>query len=304
VKTVKQLKITKGMPISKLLAEMREAGVMGSGRLGRASKILKEMVQDKDCTVFMGVAGALVPGGMRQILVDMLRNKYVDCLVTTGATLTHDLVEALGYHHYQGSAHVSDEELHKQGMDRMWDSYMPNNVYEKLEDFFEKNFAEFQKCATVKEFLWKIGSLITDKNSILRAAYEEKIPLFSPGIADSGIGLMVWGRIEKGKKLPIGIFDDISEIIKMSWDSKKSGIIYLGGGMPKNFIQQALQVAKPAVYGVQITTDMPQWGGSSGAELREGISWGKMEPKGNFIDVYCDATIALPLLFASLLEEA
>ncbi len=94
----------------------------------------------------------------------------------------------------------------------------------------------------------------------------------------------------------------MNEIIDISWTSKKNGAIYIVGGLPKNFIQQSLQFSKGADYGIQITTDRPESGGSSGAPLREGISWGKMNPNANFIDVSCDATIALPLIYASIKE--
>ena len=111
---------------------------------------------------------------------------------------------------------------------------------------------------------------------------------------------MIWGRLAEGKELSIDVFDDMKEIIDFAWQSKKSGVIYVGGGLPKNFIQQSLQFSKGANYGVQITTDRVEPGGSSGAPLREGISWGKMEKNADFIDVFCDATIALPLIFGAI----
>ncbi|MFH1211088.1 MAG: deoxyhypusine synthase [archaeon] len=300
MKPVKQMDVKPGMKVSDLVKEMSASGVFGAGRIGRASLIMRKMFDDKDCKVFLGQAGAMVPGGMKNILVDMLKNGHVDVFVTTGATLTHDLVEALGFHHYQGKSGVDDAKLHKEKYDRIYESLMPNEVYEKLEDFFVKNFDELAKCKNIREFLWKVGELTPDKDSILGVCYEKKIPVFCPAIADSGIGLMIWGRIAQGKKISIDAFDDMKEIIDIAWTSKKNGVIYIGGGVPKNFIQQSMQFSKGASYGVQITTDRPEPGGSSGAELREGISWGKMEPDGEFVDVYCDATIALPLIYASL----
>ena len=137
----------------------------------------------------------------------------------------------------------------------------------------------------------------------LKKCYEKKIPIFCPGIADSGIGLMMWGRIVEGKgKTNIDVFDDMKEIIDISWTAKKRGIIYVGGGLPKNFIQQSLQFSKGAEYGIQITTDRTEPGGSSGAPLKEGISWGKMNQNAEFVDVFCDATIALPLIYAAVKE--
>lgn len=300
MKPVKQMNVKPGMKVSELVSEMGSSGVFGAGRIGKASKIMKKMFEDKDCKVFLGLAGAMVPGGMKNIVVDMLEKGHVDVLVTTGANLTHDLVEALGFSHYQGCANVDDAKLHKENYDRIYESFMPNEVYEKLEDFFVKNFDELAKTKNIKEFLWKLGEITPNKKSILKVCYEKKIPVFCPAIADSGIGLMVWGRIAQGKKISIDAFEDMKEIIDIAWTSKKNGIIYIGGGVPKNFIQQSMQFSKGASYGIQITTDRPEAGGSSGAELREGISWGKMNENAEFVDVYCDATIALPLIYTSL----
>ena len=128
MKPVNHVKIDKTLTVNGLVKRMDSAGVLGVGRLGKAVNICEEMIQDKECKVFLGLAGPLVPGGMREIIIDMIENKWVDVVVTTGATLTHDLGEALGYRHYQGSASADDEELHKKGFDRVYDSYMPNKI--------------------------------------------------------------------------------------------------------------------------------------------------------------------------------
>ena len=285
------------MKISELVEQMGEIG-FGAKKINQAALILEEMWKS-EATVFLGVAGAMVPGGMKQIILDLLDR--VDVFVTTGANLTHDLIESLGHHHYQGNEKTGDLELHKKNLDRIYNVYMKNEVYEKLEEFFEKNWNEFNKCKNIKEFLWKIGEL-TEKG-ILRKCYERKIPTFCPAIADSGIGLMVWGRLASGKKLTIDAFDDMKEIIDKAWTAKKRAIIYVGGGTPKNFIQQSLQFSKGADYGIQITTDRPEPGGSSGAPLKEGISWGKMNEKAKFVDVNTDATLALPLILGFVKEK-
>lgn len=303
MKEVVPMKIKPNMKSSELVASMDGMG-FGAGKIAEASKIMKSMFEDKSCRIFFGVAGAMVPSGMKHVILDILDR--TDVFVTTGATLTHDLIEALGEKHYKIEASVegfSDEELNKKGYDRMYNVVMKNKVYEKLEKFFEENFEEFKKCRDIKEFLWKIGELCPGKseNCILKKCYEKKIPLFCPGIADSGIGLMMWGRIVSGKgKTNIDVFADMNDIIDLSWTAKKTGVIYIGGGLPKNFIQQSMQFSKGADYGIQITTDRMEPGGSSGAPLVEGVSWGKMKPKGNFVDVFCDATIALPLIYSSI----
>lgn len=302
MKPVKHIQIKKPISVNELVKQMDAAGVLGAGRLGKAVNICEAMIKDKKCKVFLGLAGPLVPGGMREIIIDIIANKWVDAVVTTGATLTHDLGEALGYKHYQGSADADDAELYKKGFDRIYESYMPNKVYEEMEDFIARNFERLRDKKSIKDFLWEIGRLAPTR-SILKACFENKIPLFCPAISDSGIGLMVWGQIAKGKFIETSAFEDLKEIIGITWTAKKAGVIYFGGGVPKNYIQQAMQFTKSASYGVQITMDRPEPGGSSGAGLKEGISWGKMHPKARFVDLICDATIAMPIIYAALKER-
>lgn len=300
MKEIKPIKIKKGMNVSELVQEMSGAG-FGAGKIALASEIMKLMFKDKECKVFLGVAGAMVPAGMKDIIINLLDE--VDVFVTTGANLTHDLIESLGEKHYMGDENMDDLELNKKGFDRIYNVLMSNKVYEKLEDFFEEHFEEMKECENIKDFLWKIGEILSKNGGkgILVKCYEKKIPVFCPGIADSGIGLMIWGRIVGGKgKTKIDVFADMNDIIDIAWTSKKNGVIYIGGGLPKNFIQQSLQFSKGADYGIQITTDRAESGGSSGAPLKEGISWGKMNSKARFVDVTCDATIALPLIYASV----
>jgi len=301
---IKPIKINKEMKVSELVGQMADAG-FGARKIGRACQIAKKIFSEKKCAVFLGMAGAMVPAGMKQIIIDLVKEKKIDVLVTTGANLTHDLIEALGEKHFHCDL-WNDREFHKKGFDRIYNVFMKNDVYEKLEDFFEKNWDKLCEAGNIKEFLSKIASLLPeDSNSILRACYDNNVHIYCPAIADSGIGLMVWGRAagRKFKKINIDAFDDLKDIIDFAWKSEKKAVIYIGGGVPKNFIQQALQVSSGADYGIQITTDSPFPGGSSGAPLEEGKSWGKLKEDAdemNYADVYCDATIALPLIFADV----
>ncbi|MAH03762.1 deoxyhypusine synthase [Candidatus Pacearchaeota archaeon] len=317
MREIKQIKIKNDMKVSELVENMKYIG-FGARKIGEASEILKEMINDRDCKTFLGVAGAMVPGGMKEIIIDMLDEGVADVFVTTGANLTHDLIEALGEKHYQLEEpveNVDDIKLKDKKIDRIYDVLLKEEVYQSLEDFFEKIYSNLPKKMNIKEFLWEIGRNVEDKKSILRICYEKKIPIFCPGIADSGIGLMIWGRLIKGEnvdetlknkgKLNVDVFDDLREMLDLAWTCKKAGVIYVGGGLPKNFIQQAMQFSVKqdgADYGIQITTDRPESGGSSGAPLTEGISWGKMKKKGKYVNVYCDATIALPLIYGAIKE--
>ena len=301
---VHQIKTGKNMTCNELVDQMDKSGVMGAGTIAKAANIMEHMIKDKKCTVFLGLAGAMVPGGQKQIIIDMLKEGWVDVIVTTGANLTHDLVEALGYHHYQGTHMISDEELNKKRVDRIYDAFMPDEVYEGLEKFCKKTFAKMPKeKMNIKEFLWHLGKEVPYENSILKICADRKIPIFCPALSDSGIGLQVWGYMQE-HKIDVSAFGDLKDIIDITWTSETNGVLYIGGGVPKNYIQQALQFAPTAAsYAIQITTDTPESGGSSGAELREGISWGKLDKKAKYVNVTCDATIALPLLSAAVKER-
>lgn len=303
MRTVEHIKINSRMTVNNLILAMGKSGVMQAGKLALAVDILEEAIKDKECKIFFGLAGAMIPGGMKEIILDIINNRWIDVMVTTGANLTHDLGEALGHKHYQGNEKMDDAKLKKIGYNRIYNSLMPNRVYIDLEKFIKKNFDGLSKTKNIKELLWELGRL-SPKNTIVGACYKNKIPLFCPALADSGIGLMMWGQIAQGKKTNVNVFDDLKEILDIAWTSKKSAVWYVNGGVPKNYIQQAMQFSpKNAVYGVQITMDREEYGGSSGAKLKEGISWNKMNEKAKFVDVTIDSTIALPLITAALKDR-
>ena len=298
---IKPIDIKKNMKINDLVKQMSDAG-FGAKKIARATEIFEMMVKDKDCKIFLGLAGAMVPAGMKKIIIDMINDGFVHVLVTTGANLTHDLVEALGHKHYKGNEYADDAELNKKGIVRMYDVYMEQNVYEDLEKFINSNYGTLSKCKNIREFLTELGRLAPE-GSLINTCYKKNVPVFSPAISDSGIGLMIWNNIVNGKGTDVNTFDDLKEILDIVWTAKKTGFLYLGGGVPKNYIQQALQFGKEADYGIQITMDRVETGGSSGAPIQEGISWGKMKPEGTFVNVYCDTTIALPLIYASVKDR-
>lgn len=298
---IRPFRYGKDTSINNLVKQFEKLGFQAN-KLANTANIIGLMIKDKYCKVFLGVAGALVPSGMKEILIDMLNNDWIDVLVITGANLTHDLVEDLGYSHFLGHESMNDEELNKKGLVRMYNILMPNKVYEKLEEFFKSNWNEISKQNNVKDFLWTLGKL-SPGNGILKTCFNKKIPIFSPAISDSGIGLMMWGQLSQGKRAEIKAFEDLKEILDIAWTTKRTGVIYLGGGTSKNYIQQAMQFSKEAYYGVQITMDRQEFGGSSGAELKEGISWGKLSPKARHINLACDITIALPLIYCALKER-
>ncbi len=288
-----------------------------SRNLSRALEVMLRMLQDNDRpTVFLALAGAMVPGGLRKTVRDMIDIGIVDVLVSTGANLYHDLHEALGFRHYLANELVPDLELRRKRIDRIYDVYASDIEFNQT-DVYIKKFADSLKPGpySSRDFLQKIGQSLRDNNSILYIAAKKGVPVFCPAIADSSIGLsLAWHTQQKyeGKQDPIvidTILDNL-EILKVKIEAKKTGAIHIGGGVPKNYVQQIIPMAEilglstqPHSYGLQITTDDPKWGGLSGCTFSESQSWGKYSDRAQYATVYIDATIGLPLLFKACLEK-
>ena len=297
-KKVNQFEITNDMDILQLIKSLKGTG-FNAKRLALACEIYNEMVNDNECVKFFGLAGAMVPAGMQRIIYDFIKEGFIDILVTTGANLTHDLAEALGYHHLQvdyiNPNDLDDSELHKEEINRIYDVFMPNKVYEGIEDFVSKlKIPDYQM--SVSSFLKFLGTQLAEKShSILKICDEKKVPIYCPAFTDSGLALQLGFHHQK---INLNHFQDMLEMVNLAWDAKKAGICVVGGGVPKNFIMQSLQFChNSASYAIQITTDRPESGGLSGATLKEAISWGKINESAKYSTIISDATIALPIIF-------
>ena len=310
---VEGVRIGRGMSVDELVMELGGCA-FGAGRLARAVDIYEEMLKE-ETTKFLGIAGALVPAGMRNVIAQMVRDRYVDVVVTTGANLVHDIIEALGDHHYKieesaASDTVDDAWLRGQGVDRIYDVVVHDEAFAKLEDFvrgvFDKLDCSGDKRYSIRELTKAIGENLSDRNSILRSAVDSDVPIFCPAIADSMIGLHAW-IYKQTEALHVDAFADMKELIDIFCEAKRTGAIILGGGVPKNFIFQTALVAPTREdgregfdYAIQITTDTPENGGLSGATLDEAKSWGKIGVKAKAVTLYSDVTITLPIIMAAL----
>ncbi|MFX1503897.1 MAG: deoxyhypusine synthase family protein [Promethearchaeota archaeon] len=296
LRKVNQFKITEDTDIIELINSLKDTG-FNAKRLALACEIYKDMINTPGCVKFFGLAGAIIPVGLQKVIFDFLNEGYIDVLVTTGANLTHDLAEALGHHHLQGnfnSGDFDDKILHREEINRIYDVFMPNDVYKGIEDFVSKLDIPDNQMS-VSSFLNLIGkNLSKDSHSILRACFEREIPIFCPAFTDSGLAMQVGFH---NQNLNLNHFKDMLEMVNIAWDAKIAGICIVGGGVPKNFIMQSLQFCpNSATFAIQITMDRPEPGGLSGASLKEAISWGKINEKAKYSTIISDATIALPLI--------
>ena len=300
--------------ISELTDAMLKTGFQGR-KLAQAVEGWSAMLNEKDLTIFMGLSGAMVPAGMRRIIAHMMRERYIDCLVTTGANLFHDIHEALGGRHYIGSHAADDSELYKCGINRIYDVFAEEERFRYIDRFIGDFAGSLEgKEYSTREFVHLLGEEISkkgEKDSIIVSAYETGLPVFVPTIADSSIGIGLMLAKRAGINLGLDVIKDVDEITKMVEKSGKTGVVYVGGGVPKNFIQQteiAASIsgndARGHDYAIQFTTDSPQYGGLSGCTFEEAVSWGKISTEAKKVLVHVDATIALPIVVHALAEKS
>ncbi|MHA1605959.1 MAG: deoxyhypusine synthase [Candidatus Freyarchaeota archaeon] len=303
---VKQMRIRSGMTALEIIREMGDAGVFIAGRVARAVQVLSKMFSDPAVTTFLGAAGALVPAGLGGIIAEMIYDGFIDVIVTTGANLTHDLIEAFGGKHKKGIK-GSDVELREKGINRIFDAYVSNEAFTVFEERIQEVLSNISsekrsRGIPVYQLIKEIGEQIDCKTSFVRAAAEMDVPVFCPAITDSILGLQMW-LFSQRNQLKIDVLEDLHKIVTIAYDAEKTGAFILGGGVPKNHILQAmLLTGKGFNFAVQVTLDRPEPGGLSGATLSEAKSWGKIEKDAETVDVIADVTVALPLMMAAVKE--
>jgi deoxyhypusine synthase len=296
-----------------LLERMSKTSFQGRN-LGMAFSIWKEMIED-GAYIFFGLAGAMVPAGMRRAVVFLLHNGLINCLISTGANLFHDCHETLGRKHFQGSAAANDELLREHQVDRIYDTFASDLEFQQTDRFISEFAAALPRDHpyTTREFLRLLGERLTKESNeegILTAAAEAEVPVYCPAIGDSSIAIaLAVGDPERPPAVQFDVVADVRETADLAAEADATGVIYVGGGTPKNFIQQTEVTAalrgdevSGHRYAVQITADAPHWGGLSGCTFSEAQSWGKISAGARKVSVHCDATIALPLLASALAD--
>jgi len=300
---VTQIHIRPGMTVNELVSAMGKAGAYNGGSLHRAADIYERMLRDTETTKFFGLAGAMVPAGMGGIVTDLIRDRHIDILVSTGANLTHDIIEAIGCRHFHGTAFCNDVELRHDEINRIYDVYLPNEAFEHFEEFMQGVYGALEPKSTISiaGLLRHIGSHL--KSGILHTAAEKEIPVYCPAVQDSMVGLQYW-LFSQTNKVTVDAFADMPALMDRCFTAKKAGAMLIGGGVPKNFILQSMLMTPNGFnYAVQLTGDRPDLGGLSGATLDEARSWGKITEDAQAVTVYGDATITLPVLVAAVMER-
>ncbi|MBI4632524.1 MAG: deoxyhypusine synthase [Deltaproteobacteria bacterium] len=278
--------------------------------LARAADIYDRMLADKKCAVILTIAGSTGAGGCMQVYVDLIKNNMVDAVVATGAAIVDmDFFEALGFRHYQGSSHVDDRKLRELYIDRIYDTFIDEKELQVCDRTISKIADSLPpRPYSSREFIREMGRYLTvhsrKKNSLVQAAYERDVPIFCPAFSDSsaGFGLVMHQHQHAEEHVSIDSVKDFRELTMIKMKAPVTGLLMIGGGVPKNFAQDTVICAELLgkevpmhKYAVQITVADVRDGGCSGSTLREACSWGKVDTVFEQM-VYAEATSVLPLV--------
>lgn len=306
--TVKHIDV-KSFDSTKIVEAMKDMSFTARDT-ARAAEILQKMINDRDCTIILTIAGSTSAAGCMQVYVDMVKSRMVDAIVATGASIVDmDFFEALGFKHYKGTPFVDDSVLRKNYIDRIYDTYIDEEQLQMC-DKTVKVIADGLTPGpySSREFIRKMGEYLVKnskkKDSLVQAAYENNVPIFCPAFSDSsaGFGLVLHQAERKKDYVSIDSVADFRELTEIKLRAKTSGLFMIGGGVPKNFAQDTVVCAEVLghevpmhKYAVQITVADARDGACSSSTLKEANSWGKVDTIFEQM-VFAEATSVLPLI--------
>ncbi|MFX1338266.1 MAG: deoxyhypusine synthase family protein [Promethearchaeota archaeon] len=315
LKKIRPYDVKKVSNINDLLSSLRYCGFQGRN-LGQALEILEKMVTDETCLTVLTLSGAMVPAGMGDLICVLMEYKLIDVLVSTGANIIHDIVDIFADKgHFIGSPYVDDNELFEYRINRIYDVFLPEENYQSAEvalfKIIQDTFKSKNIHLTPSEFLKILGEKIK-KRSIISVAAENNIPIYVPAFSDSELALnLIKYSKREGYDFQFDILKDVLNFGELIKNSEKYGTIVIGGGVPRNWAQQIFPLLDQIDnietmgynYSVRIHTATEYDGGLSGCTISESKSWGKYSLDSDYVSIWCDATIALPILVTGLLQR-
>ena len=315
-KPIQPVDVTRAKGLGDLLDQFRTTSIQARN-LGQCLEVWENALMDpKRPTILIGLSGPLIAAGLRRVLRDLVEWGLVDVVVSTGAIYYQDLYQSIGGRHWMGTPLANDVRLRDVYLDRIYDTYVDELKFEDTDRAIGKITEEFpRRPASSREFLEFLGSRFPDPESFLATAARRGIPTFSPALIDSsiGIGLTLYYQANRGRKdrFILDAVRDNYELVQILSESPRTAVVYIGGGTPKNWINDGIVMANYAFgregeghyYALQVTTDVPHWGGLSGSTLDEAQSWGKISRTATRAMAHVDASIGLPLLIGGLWEH-
>ena len=305
---VEDIRLRPGMPASELVAQMGAGSAFSAKKLAVAAEILKRMKR-KDVTMVLSFPAALCATGVRGVIAQMVREGWVDAIVTTCGTLDHDLARTWT-NYYHGSFDLDDRALHQEEVNRLGNVLVPNESYgeileEKLQPWLVEMFSQKKRWST-RDFNRELGLRLKrephSEGSILVAAADADVPIFVPGPTDGSVGSQVWTRYQQDRQIGFDLLADEQALSDLAFDAEEMGALMIGGGISKHHVIWWSQFRGGLDHAVYITTAVEHDGSLSGARLEEAISWGKVKEDARMMNVEGDAAVLLPLLVAAAMD--
>jgi deoxyhypusine synthase len=293
--------------INTIFSAMKESGGFESRNLYEGAEILREMINDRNCTRFLSFVGAIISTGVRGIIRDMLKKKMFDCVITTCGALDHDIARSY-VAYYSGDFRMDDYSLVNAKIHRLGNVLVPMENYGPLiEEKMQKCLKQALSVNTTKQFgtfeITKLLGKSLNESSFLYWAHKNNIPVIVPGIVDGAVGSQLWLFQQQHKEFKLDILSDETKLSNLIYDSKKTGGLMIGGGISKHHTLWWNQFRGGLDYAAYMTT-ASEWDGSlSGAPVREAVSWGKVTTKAKQTTIHGEATTLLPFLYASLIDK-
>jgi len=304
---VEDIDLSKARSPHDLLEMMGRGGGFSAKKVHEAAIIVKEMLERDQCYTFLSFPACIISTGLRGVIMEMVRRKWVDAVITTCGTLDHDLARIWRKYHH-GDFEMDDVDLHRKRIHRLGNVLIPMDSYgaileRKMLELMEEIWKGGKKEYSTREICKEVGIRLADEDSITYWAAKNDIPIFLPGPTDGSFGSQLWMWRQTHQDFKLDLFRDEQELADIIFDANETGAIMIGGGRSKHHVIWWNQYRDGLDYAVYITTAV-EWDGSlSGARVKEGISWGKVKEKAPHVTVEGDATVILPLMMSWVKEE-
>lgn len=302
---IEDITISKKTTLEEMASEYEKSGGFVAKKVGTAVGIMESMFSEKDCVKILSFPACIISTGTRGLVREVLKRRMFDIVITTCGFLDHDFAR-IWKDYYHGSFDVDDGQLHKRGINRLGNVFIPNESYgevieKKLQPILKEIYDSGKRELSVYEFVWEVGKRIDSEDSVIYWAEKNRIPVIIPGITDGAFGMQILMFMQKHRDFKIDVFRDEQFLFERLFKDVKSGALMIGGGISKHHAIWWNQFKGGLDYAVYITT-APEWDGSlSGARMKEAVSWGKVNEKAKYVTVEGDATVLLPLILGPFL---
>jgi deoxyhypusine synthase len=306
---VEDVRVDDSPSLDTLVRRLEAGGGFSAKEVAAGVDLLARILADRDMTVFLSFPADIVATGTRGVLATLVREGYVDAIITTCGTLDHDLARSFRSY-YHGAWDLDDTDLHRRHLYRLGNLVIPEANYgaiveRKMRQILDRLWADGTRALSSRDLSAAIGEAIPakERSSILRAAFERKVPVIVPGITDGAVGSQVWLYWQDHRGLSLDLLSDEQLLSDLVFEAKRAGAVMLGGGISKHHTIWWNQFRDGLDAALYITTAV-EWDGSlSGARTREAVSWGKVKATARHTTVTGDVTVLFPLMVGAALER-